>query len=199
MASVDEDLVILDLRSDTYACIPAAAESLTVRDGVLACEPGMLEALLAADLAVRDAPAPGSPELPPLPDTELPTSSQVRLRDLIRCWTCAWGIRRFGPATPVRDLLAALPPRPPQASEVRQVAALTAAFQAALPWTPGQGACLYRAFLLLTLLRRHGQNATWVFGVKTWPFSAHCWLQVEHQVLDDDPDRVSLYTPIMAV
>ena len=49
------------------------------------------------------------------------------------------------------------------------------------------------------MLRRAGQNAAWVFGVRTWPFSAHCWLQIGDAVLDDDPERVSRYTPIMVL
>ncbi|WP_312062938.1 lasso peptide biosynthesis B2 protein [Brevundimonas sp.] len=49
------------------------------------------------------------------------------------------------------------------------------------------------------VLASRGRGATWVFGVRTWPFSAHCWLQVGDVLLDDDLDRVALYTPIMAV
>jgi hypothetical protein len=79
------------------------------------------------------------------------------------------------------------------------VAAVTAAFIRLMPWAPYQGACLHRAFLLLFMLRASGADAIWVFGVRTWPFSAHCWLQVGDSVLDDDPERVSLYTPILAV
>ena len=41
--------------------------------------------------------------------------------------------------------------------------------------------------------------AVWVFGVRTWPFSAHCWLQIGDAVLDDDPERVGIYPPILAV
>jgi hypothetical protein len=107
--------------------------------------------------------------------------------------------RRLGPNPPIQALIDALPRRPVARLDSTRVAAVTAAFTRLMPWVPGQGACLHRAFLLLFMLRRAGADAVWVFGVRTWPFSAHCWVQVGDAVLDDDPERVSRYTPIMAV
>ena len=73
------------------------------------------------------------------------------------------------------------------------------AFRTILPWAPFQGVCLYRSFFLLAFLRRRGLDASWVFGVRTWPFEAHCWLQVGDVVLDDSFDHVRPFTPILAV
>ncbi|MEW6596972.1 MAG: lasso peptide biosynthesis B2 protein [Pseudomonadota bacterium] len=67
------------------------------------------------------------------------------------------------------------------------------------PWVPSQGACLFRSFMLLAFLRAAGLDATWVFGVRTWPFQAHCWLQAGEVVLDDAVERVSSFTPILTV
>lgn len=39
----------------------------------------------------------------------------------------------------------------------------------------------------------------WVFGVRTWPFAAHCWIQIGDLVVGDVLDRVRGYTPIRAV
>jgi hypothetical protein len=68
-----------------------------------------------------------------------------------------------------------------------------------IPYAPVSGKCLLRSFLLLRLLRRAGLQATWVFGVRTWPFHAHCWLQCGDMVLDDTADRIAAYAPILAV
>jgi hypothetical protein len=68
-----------------------------------------------------------------------------------------------------------------------------------LPYAPLPPKCLLRSFLLLRTLHRHGLDATWVFGVTTWPFRAHCWLQVDDLVLDDDADRILGFEPIMVV
>lgn len=73
------------------------------------------------------------------------------------------------------------------------------AFADALAWAPWKGECLYRSFTLLRRLQRRGLDATWVFGVRTWPFHAHCWLQIGETVLDDTIDRLVSYTPILAV
>ena len=67
------------------------------------------------------------------------------------------------------------------------------------PFAPFQGECLFRAFLLLAYLRLEGRHATWVFGVRTYPFQAHCWLQVGDMVLNDAVERICGYTPIFAV
>ena len=67
------------------------------------------------------------------------------------------------------------------------------------PLAPFQGECLYRAFLLLAYLRLEGRDASWVFGVRTYPFQAHCWLQVGDILLNDAVERVCAYTPIFAV
>lgn len=67
------------------------------------------------------------------------------------------------------------------------------------PWTPFQGACLFRCFMLLRLLRREGFNPLWVFGVRTWPFYAHCWLQSGDIALTDHAERLASFSPIFAV
>ena len=59
--------------------------------------------------------------------------------------------------------------------------------------------CLLESIVLLELFARYGLYPRWVFGVRTRPFAAHCWLQHEQLVLNDTAERVSAYTPIMAV
>jgi hypothetical protein len=58
--------------------------------------------------------------------------------------------------------------------------------------------CLLESIVLLELLARYRLFPRWVFGVRTRPFAAHCWLQQGHVVLNDTIERVSRYTPIMA-
>lgn len=56
-----------------------------------------------------------------------------------------------------------------------------------------------RSYLQLQYLHRLGLDADWVIGVRTWPFMAHCWLQVGAVALDDDVERLIPYTPILVV
>lgn len=62
-----------------------------------------------------------------------------------------------------------------------------------------RNACLFDSLALLLFLRRAGVYPQWVFGVRTGPFAAHCWLQSGSIVLNDTVDNVRSYTPIMAV
>jgi hypothetical protein len=59
--------------------------------------------------------------------------------------------------------------------------------------------CLLESIVLLELFARYDLYPQWVFGVHTRPFAAHCWLQYQDLVLNDTAERVSAYTPIMAV
>ena len=43
-----------------------------------------------------------------------------------------------------------------------------------------------------------GIATQWLFGVRTWPFAAHCWLQIGNLVVGDRLERVRFYTPILA-
>ena len=76
---------------------------------------------------------------------------------------------------------------------------LARVFQRVAVWLPMPRKCLVRSFVLLRFLQRSGLNARWVFGVRTWPFAAHCWLQLEDTVLDDLVERLAAYEPILAV
>jgi hypothetical protein len=53
--------------------------------------------------------------------------------------------------------------------------------------------------LLLEFLAARGLAADWVFGVRTWPFSAHCWVQAGGIVLNDTVERVAPYRQILRV
>lgn len=201
MATVDEDIIVLDGRKDAYICLRGAAAVLSLQGGRVTAPAEVIDQLMAGGLVASDDTARLRLPLPPLPTRalslpEIPTRSVTYTVGFWLSWLQARGLGR-------RTLVQILAERG-QGARTRMLseAALgqvTATFVRWLPWAPGQGACLYRAYLLRGLLRRAGGDAQWVFGVRTWPFSAHCWLQIGDTVLDDDPDRVGAYTPIMAV
>ncbi len=66
------------------------------------------------------------------------------------------------------------------------------------PLIPRSGLCVPSSMLLLCYLRRHGIHAQWVFGVQTFPFEAHCWVEYDGVVLNDTLEHVCWYTPIAA-
>lgn len=62
-----------------------------------------------------------------------------------------------------------------------------------------RSACLLDSLTLLHFLGADGIRPDWVFGVKTEPFDTHCWLQQGAVLLNDLPDRVRQYSPILVV
>jgi hypothetical protein len=62
-----------------------------------------------------------------------------------------------------------------------------------------QDACLFDSLAIVELLARREIFPTWVFGVQTAPFAAHCWVQDGPIVFNDTPERVRRFTPILAI
>jgi hypothetical protein len=84
--------------------------------------------------------------------------------------------------------------------DVSATRSLVTLFYEARPFLfSSRNACLFDSLALLLFLRRLGVHPQWIFGVRTGPFAAHCWLQSGHIVLNDTVDNVCSYTPIMSV
>ena len=62
-----------------------------------------------------------------------------------------------------------------------------------------RNACLFDSRTMLELLYYHRIFPTWIFGVHTQPFQAHCWLQLGDLVVNDTVETVSRFTPILAI
>ena len=59
--------------------------------------------------------------------------------------------------------------------------------------------CLFESLALFNFLAHYDIYPTWVFGVTTVPFAAHCWLQLDTIACNDPLDQIRRYTPIMVV
>jgi hypothetical protein len=58
--------------------------------------------------------------------------------------------------------------------------------------------CLFDSLVLAYFLRSHGVRCMFVMGVKSSPFAAHAWVQLNDQVLNSTPEFVRSFTPIVA-
>lgn len=56
--------------------------------------------------------------------------------------------------------------------------------------------CLPSSFVAASFLTSIGFDCDIVFGVRSHPFGAHCWIERAGTVLDDELDRVRAFTPI---
>lgn len=208
-AMVDEDLVVLDVLADAYNCLPGAAGQVKF-DAVtraVTVEDSNLTTLLHEAGWITHAAGHDPPTLEALPG--LPTASALEIptvdphwRDigdaiagLIHIWRRYRGqtfkaiLAEAGASDPA---CRTTPPSP-------EVLHLARRFHAWAPYAPVSGKCLLRSFMLLRLLRRHGHDALWVFGVRTRPFGAHCWLQIGDVVLDDAHERLAPFHPILCI
>jgi len=68
----------------------------------------------------------------------------------------------------------------------------------ALTYT-ARDACLFDSLVLVEFLAHYRLFPTWIIGVTTGPFKAHSWVQHGHVVLNDTPERVRTYTPILTI
>jgi Transglutaminase-like superfamily len=59
--------------------------------------------------------------------------------------------------------------------------------------------CLLDSLVMIEYLSMYHVFPDWVIGVRTQPFGAHSWVQNGSVVLNDTPEKVSSFTPILAV
>lgn len=198
-AAVGDALILLDLVGDDYLCLPGAGAAIAVT------EDGAVEVRDAATAAVlREAGLLGArPVSPPAPLPRRPSATVIHdppgRRPDPALWVqgleAALAVRRGRKRGGVSDYLALAGPRGGDRSPGCVVEAARAFWRMA-PWLPIEGECLVRSALLMRFLSRRGLEADWVFGVRLWPFMAHCWVQLDELCLNDDVERLAAYTPI---
>ncbi|WP_423353404.1 lasso peptide biosynthesis B2 protein [Phenylobacterium sp. VNQ135] len=196
---------MLDLRADAYACLPGAGAALSSdRRALVTPAEDVADDLRAAGLVdAREAarPEPQRHYFPAQQSLLAREPGVMRGRDLLEMTHGVSEVLRHYRRKPLHAIVAQA--RREQLSNsptmTAEVAAVAGAFQRWAPYAPLSGKCLLRSFLLLRRLRSRGLDALWVFGVRTWPFSAHCWLQCADVVLDDDLDRTRGFAPILVV
>lgn len=198
-AMVGDALILLDLEKDDYLCLPGAGDAVkTGAGGALQVE----DAGVAGILDAAGLLGPG-PVMPGKPLPERPRVSVIHEpagRPLTpRLWgdglQAALAVRKVRRNAGVKDYLALAGGPDGDRNPVR-VAEAARVFWRMAPWLPVEGECLVRSALLMRFLRQRGLEADWVFGVRLWPFTAHCWVQLDGVCLNDDVERLTSYTPI---
>ena len=206
LAVLGEDVVLLDTRADSYMCVPDGVALLCPSHDLAAVAPpdaATAAALAQAGLVLRAGEAVPRPRpRRPAADVGGPTGTPLTLRDAVRLagalWDLAWRYR----GRPLREILlyvSRVDVRPADEHTAAETLRLAGLFNRVVVWLPIPRKCLVRSFVLLRFLQRSGLNAHWVFGVTTWPFRAHCWLQLADTALDDHAERIVGYEPILAV
>lgn len=202
LASVHEDIVMLDIEADQYSGLLDVRHLMELQSNgsVLVSESDVAAELLEtglfqtrSPLKARKSPQPVLGELAKGPD-QSPCLTIGLMAEVIEA-SMAFQTRTLS------GLIESVTswPSPINDDEDQRLARTVSAFRSALPYVPFEGECLQRSFQLKRILDRRGLKTDWVFGVRTWPFGAHCWIQKGNQVVGDRLERVRLYTPIMVI
>ncbi|CAN5203910.1 lasso peptide biosynthesis B2 protein [soil metagenome] len=201
---IDDDAVFLDVASNAYFCLPGIGAVLSLKGRALkATSEALADDLVGAGLA---ATAPTSEPVMVATAPQRTARAVIetldardRRRPRGRHWREAISAGLASRTAERRPFAKRLPPasvvNAPDAST--NLLADLDAFRRLQPWLPFDGACLFRSHLLRTYLMGLGHKVDWIFGVRTWPFAAHCWLQVGDMALDDEAERLVAYRPIM--
>jgi hypothetical protein len=209
LADVDGDLVLLDAPRNAYFCVPRA-HARGLKPALTASHrfrpvADMLDELEAAGLfSMVDAPAHyapppflGTTDLHSLPGVR-PAVTLRRLVHLLAAFCSAQLMLRFAKPERWFRRIARRNARGRLAAQA-EIEALARLARDAQPFFPGTARCLGSSLFLLGLLHRGGLGARWVFGVRTWPFEAHCWVEIDGVILNDSLEHVRSFTPIVAV
>jgi hypothetical protein len=198
-AAVGDALILLDLEKDDYLCLPGAGEAVKTGEGgaLQVGDAGVAGILDAAGLLGPGPVMPGKP-LPARPLVSViyePAGRPPTLPMWLDGLQAALAVRKARKGAGVKDYLALAGGADGDRNPLR-VAQASRAFWRMAPWLPIEGECLVRSAVLMRFLRRRGLEADWVFGVRLWPFTAHCWVQLDGVCLNDDVERLTSYTPI---
>lgn len=74
-----------------------------------------------------------------------------------------------------------------------------AQFELLRPLWPDDQVCLFDSLALVRFLRSAGHEAEIVFGVRARPFSAHCWVERQGEVLSDLNGQFASYAVILRI
>ncbi|MBB5745715.1 lasso peptide biosynthesis B2 protein [Brevundimonas variabilis] len=204
LAWCDDDIVILNVQADEYACVVDGGKMIrpghspgTVRVSDVLFAEEMLKAGLLCPHATNGRRS--VPKMPP--ERALEASRSPRRRDLFGAAATGFRSKRQFVRSSMADLVSIpnLLTAQRGCAPLDRAGEMLAAFQAVQPWLPDTGECLQRAFMLRSYLHASDITTDWVFGVRTWPFLAHCWIQIDDRVVGDTVERVSGFTPILVV
>jgi hypothetical protein len=197
--------VFLDVARDRYLALPERLNSpfRALLDAGCGPPPSELDALVDAGLLVA-APGPGDPLAPTVvdvPTIALPYQPRSILRQLGAHANAAPAIWRVRLGLRLRGLKGELDRlrSNPRTTAAAPPEAIAERFIAARSGRPIAGDCLVQSLALFGELQRRGCAGKLVFGVTANPFKAHCWVQTDALVLNDDADSVAPFTPILAL
>jgi hypothetical protein len=223
-----QHVVLMDLERDKYVAVapahrlaswvrgwPIGALQAAGAESSAGADPdALISQMLAHGMLVTD-PSVGKPAIPvtiarpqgSLVEFDLDSRPRASAGELLRFAASCARAQLSLKLRPIQSIVEAVRERKarraagaPSAADAGRLRRLVTAFARLRPlFYTLRGACLLDSLTLLHFLSAEGIHPDWVFGVKTEPFDAHCWVQQGELLLNDVPDRVRQYSPILLV
>jgi Transglutaminase-like superfamily len=211
-----DSAIILNLREDAYMlatgatvealrCLSAVSEIEASSSGVLDGINDLVDSGVITAQAVEGRNvAPTTFDFPraPLIDAEAASAEGVSVGHILRfiraCAIAAARIRWGRLESTVRAVANRRSSLPLQSSmDFERARELTVVFKTLRAYFPKNYLCLYDSLALIEFLAQYGVYPSWIFGVRLDPWGAHCWVQEQGVVFEDDIEEVSSYTPVL--
>lgn len=204
--TIGNTVLFLDLPGDRYFRLPdrlhTAFHALVAGEPLEGEEPALLVAAgLIEPAAVASPIHPVSHDLPVIGSPAI-ASGAFRLGDVARVIAVQRRVERRLDRSALFDVLGELSRRHDNCAADNfalgnGAARVVRAFEFARLLRSAANRCLPRSIALAMCLAREGVRADVVLAVKLGPFAAHCWTQIGDQVLNDTPEEVARFTPIL--
>lgn len=185
--AIGDQTVLLDLRRDKYFCVSTAGFARVLEGRDEGRENALYEALVRDGVvAISNA----DDELPPASRPPILASGPTGLAFL---YSCRWAQRLIR----ARRLDMALDALASAKHGCVKPAKALARFADWRPWYPARNVCLFDSLALSRFLQCAGVRFELAFGVRLAPFAAHCWVEAEGVVLNDEEAYCRSFTEIL--
>ena len=206
-AIVNGRAVFLDILRDRYFALDPEAEAAFAR-ACAGAMPGRQDPAFARLVATElftlgpepDPPVPAKVEIPLKGLERAGGRSRLHLLDLPEIWWFLSRSRRALKSRLLNEIIGAVDKARGKATMpvgAATTAELAQRFREARALVGIEPSCLQDSLALGLWLARRSARPTIVFGVKLDPFGAHCWVQTDSAILNDAPDVVAEFTPIL--
>ena len=204
-------LVFLDLPRDRYVCLEEAAEAVfrqIILEGAGEGAHPALDALVRQGiLSLADRPQNPQPPpvLVPAERSGLDRTASIKPSHLgvvkagLALLAARYSLRRTGLAQTLDALARRSLAEKTDERRAQDIDSVAAAFARLDLWLSPLDQCLPRSIAIASVLARRRICARLVIAVRLRPFLAHSWVQAGGLVINDRPDAVRTFSPILVI
>lgn len=204
-----DDVILMDIDRDRYFALPRhmrdafarVVDAGSAHEPDLQCLAPLVDQQLLQSVETRKTYFRGAYQhaSTTLPAAEAPIAAWLYV-EAVFCRMCAAAWLRFLPLHAIVARLQCSKARATHAGRCQDDAArIAAAFTRVGNIIPIKDHCLPASLGLVTMLHHHSIPATLVIAVRTAPFASHCWVETDNQLVNEQFDTISGFSPILVV